>query len=51
VVGTWRLVRKAESAAVELTPFDSLPRKVRAAIDAEDDDIGRFIGLSTTLAC
>ncbi|MDT4979361.1 MAG: hypothetical protein QOG07_1240 [Pseudonocardiales bacterium] len=48
VIGTWRLVRKAESASVEVTPFGDLTKKVRAAIDAEIDDIGRFIGLPTT---
>jgi Winged helix DNA-binding domain len=51
VIGTWRLVRKAESAAVEVRPFSGLTRKVRAAIEDEAADIGRFIDLPTTLTC
>jgi hypothetical protein len=50
VIGTWRLVRKAESAGVEVTPFRDVNTKIRAAIDAEADDIGRFISLPTTPA-
>ena len=49
VIGTWRLARKAVSATVEVTPFDSLTKKVRAAIEAEADDIGRFIDIPTEL--
>jgi hypothetical protein len=48
-IGTWRLARKADSATVEVTPFDALTKKVRTAIDAEADDIGRFIAVPTTL--
>lgn len=50
VVGTWRLVRKAESATVEVRPFGDLTREVGAAIQAEAADIGRFIGVPTALA-
>lgn len=49
VIGIWRLARKAESAAVDVTPFGDLTKKVRAAIEAEAADIGRFIALPTTL--
>jgi hypothetical protein len=48
VIGTWRLVREAESATVAVTPFSGLTKSVRAAIEAEAADIGRFIGLPTT---
>jgi len=50
VIGTWRLVRKTVSAAVEVTPFGDLTSRVRAAIDAEAADIGRFVSLPVTLA-
>lgn len=49
IIGTWRLIRKAGSASVEVTPFGELTRKVRAAIDAEADDIGRFVASPTEL--
>lgn len=48
-IGTWRLVRTTGSAAVEVNPFAALTRKVRAAVAAEVDDIGDFVGLPTTL--
>ncbi|MEP7019064.1 MAG: winged helix DNA-binding domain-containing protein [Pseudonocardiales bacterium] len=49
VIGTWRLVRKAKAATVGFTPFGDLNRKSRTAIEAEVDDIGRFIDLPTAL--
>jgi Winged helix DNA-binding domain len=49
VIGSWRLVRKPDTATVEVTPFGDLTKKVRAAVDAEAADIGRFIDLPTEL--
>jgi hypothetical protein len=47
VVGSWRLVRGARRATVEVQPFTALPRSARSAVDAEVDDIARFLGLPT----
>lgn len=49
VIGTWRLVRKAKAATVEFTPFGDVTKKARTAIEAEVDDVGRFIELPTAL--
>lgn len=50
VIGTWRLNRRADSAAVELTMFsDGTGKNVRAAVEAECEDIARFLGLPTAL--
>jgi hypothetical protein len=49
VIGTWRLIRKPRSATVEVSPFGTLTTKLRAAIDAEVEDVGDFIGLAAEL--
>lgn len=50
VVGMWRLVRRPNAARIEVTAFVPLSRAARSALDAEIDDIGRFVGLPTTLS-
>ncbi|PZS20591.1 MAG: winged helix DNA-binding domain-containing protein [Pseudonocardiales bacterium] len=50
IVGTWRLMRTPAEATVEVTPLRALANRVRAAIEAEAADIGRFIDLPTALA-
>jgi hypothetical protein len=49
VIGTWRLVRRSDSATVELSPFRTLTKPVQAAVEAEAGDIGRFLDVPTTL--
>lgn len=43
VAGTWRVERKGRRAALELTPFRPLPRKVRADFEAEAEPLLRFV--------
>jgi hypothetical protein len=49
VIGTWRLDRKPGAGTVQVSAFGQVPRKVRAAIDAEAADIARFLDLPVTL--
>lgn len=44
-VATWEAVRRPGSLAVTVRPFGSLPDDVRAGIDDEVADIGRFLGV------
>jgi hypothetical protein len=48
VIGTWRLVRSAETGTVALAPFGGMAGKAREAIEAEVEDIARFLALQTT---
>jgi winged helix DNA-binding protein len=48
VIGTWRLARQADSATVAVHPFSGAAGKARVAIEAEVDDIARFLSLQTT---
>ena len=48
--GTWSNRRSGRRLAVELDPFDPLNPGVRAALEAEADDIGRFEGVEAELA-
>jgi hypothetical protein len=53
VIGRWRIVRPTRDDAplsVEVRYFGRPSAAVRAAIDAEGDDIGRFHGRATTIA-
>jgi hypothetical protein len=53
VIGRWRLIRPTRKHApivVEVRPFDRPSPSVRAAIEAEVDDIGRFLGEPAELA-
>lgn len=43
VIGTWRLTRSAPSPTVELTPFEPVTRATQRAIDAEIEDVTRFL--------
>jgi hypothetical protein len=43
ITGLWRLVRKPAKADVEITPFEPLTRKQRAALEAEAEDLSRFL--------
>jgi len=46
VVGTWSARRRAGRLAVEVEPFGRMPAAVRAALDAEADDVARFEDLA-----
>ncbi len=47
-IGTWRLARQADSATVAFHPFAGMAATARAAIEAEVEDIARFLALQTT---
>jgi hypothetical protein len=47
-IGTWRVIRRPDAATVALTPFPGLARTARKAIEAETDDIARFLAVQTT---
>lgn len=49
VIGTWRLERTPTAATVEVTPFDAMTRAVRTAVEAEIEDVGRFLALPTAI--
>ena len=45
VLGTWRQQRTAGGWAVTVEPFEAIPRDVRPRLEAEAQDVGRFLGL------
>jgi hypothetical protein len=49
LAGTWTSKRSGKKLTIELEPFEELDTHVRAAVDAEVADIGRFEGLDATL--
>jgi hypothetical protein len=49
VEGGWRVFRKGGGLQISFNDPDSVPAKMRAAIDAEIDDIVRFEGQAATL--
>lgn len=49
VVGRWQLTRRPAGATVEVIAFEPLTRKAKAALDAEVDDVGRFLDVPTEL--
>lgn len=49
VVGTWRLSRRRAGADIEVTPFSEMPAKAQACVDAEIEDIARFLGVPASL--
>jgi hypothetical protein len=49
-VATWSLTRRAGTVEVAVEPFGELPDPVRAGIDAEVADLGRFLGRPARLA-
>ena len=48
-IGTWRGIRKGGRIKIAIEPFGSLRAEVRAAIEREAEDIGRFEGLTAAL--
>jgi hypothetical protein len=49
VVGIWKLVLARRRARVELSPFDKLTARIRATLEAEVADIGRFLDVAAEL--
>jgi hypothetical protein len=49
VAGTWRARRAAGRLEVTVEPFGRLPAGTRPGLEAEAADLGRFLGLETTL--
>ncbi len=50
VVGVWSYRRRAGRLHVELEPFARFPAAVRAGIEAEAEDLGRFLGAEAEVA-
>ena len=50
MAGTWRLDRRRDAAVVTVTPFRPPARDALEGPAAEAEDVGRFLGLATTLA-
>ena len=46
-VATWARKRTGGKLSIALSPFESLSDDVRAGIDAEVEEIGRFLGVET----
>ena len=49
VAGTWRSRRAGGRLEVAVEPFGRLPAGARPGLEAEAADLGRFLGLETTL--
>ena len=49
VVGTWKSKRQKNRLDVLLEPFDQLAPEVQPGLQAEVADLGRFLGVQTTL--
>ena len=49
VAGTWRARRAAGRLEVTVEPFGRLPAGTRPGLEAEAADLGRFLGVETTL--
>jgi winged helix DNA-binding protein len=49
VAGTWRARRAAGRLDLTVEPFGRLPAGTRPGLEAEAADLGRFLGLETTL--
>ena len=45
VVATWTRKRVGRKLSITVSPFEALSDEVRAGIDEEVEDIGRFLGL------
>jgi Winged helix DNA-binding domain len=50
VIGIWRLDRAARTAAVRVTPFETLNRRHHDELDRERADVERFVGRPVGLA-
>lgn len=48
VSGTWRLTRRPGGARISVQPFAGLPKPVRSQLDAEVEDLARFLGVPVT---
>jgi winged helix DNA-binding protein len=48
VIGTWRVIRRPDAATVAISPFAGMAGQARTAIEAEVDDIARFLAVQTT---
>ena len=49
IVGTWRLDRRGPSRRLRVEPFGPLPKGSRGPLEAEAEDIGRFVGAPVSL--
>jgi hypothetical protein len=49
IVGRWRLDRSRRQATITVDPFDSLPPGTEAEIQAETENIGRFLDIQVEL--
>ncbi len=50
LVGTWQLKRTSKQSEVVIEPFEELTSEVVAAVEAEVEDIGRFLGQPVTMS-
>jgi hypothetical protein len=48
-VATWSSTRRARHLGVTVEPFDELPLRVHAGLEAEVADVGRFLGVTASL--
>jgi hypothetical protein len=48
-VATWATSRRARRLEVSVEPFGRLAGRLRAGLEAEVADVGRFLGVATTL--
>jgi hypothetical protein len=49
VVATWSSTRRTRHLGVTVEPFDELPLRVHAGLQAEVADVGRFLGVTASL--
>jgi hypothetical protein len=49
VAGRWDLKRMKRSAEVTIEPFEPLPSDVTPLLEAEVEDIGRFLGMQASM--
>lgn len=43
VAGTWKVARERKAAVLTVTPFEALPKGVRAALEPEGESLARFL--------
>src|SRR5947209_1534256 len=48
VAGVWAYTRRGKALALNVEPFEKLPRKVRSMLEQEAEIIARFMGLSVS---
>ncbi len=49
IVGTWKLSPTGKRLTVMVSAFDGLPRGAKARLETEAEDVGRFLGLKTSV--